>query len=116
MNQISFPAFVASRAASLCPPAGAVQTANDVPALVAQPDASGQRVDTRTHADRRAARRDACYSALQGRGVLSVDRFMLVQHLYGGPQVYSFCLRPQGRTGEVSSFACFSLRRIRSAA
>lgn len=46
MNQISFPAFAAAQAAPLCPPAGAVQTANDVPALVAQPDASGQRVDT----------------------------------------------------------------------
>lgn len=45
--QLSFPAFAASRAASLCPPAGAAQAAKDAVALVAQPSASGQRVDTR---------------------------------------------------------------------
>ena len=115
MNQISFPAFVASRAASLCPPAGAVQTANDVPALVAQPGTSGQRVDTLTHADRRAIRRDACYSVLQRRGVLDVPRFVVVLHCPSGPRRYEYSLRPVCSSGVQNSAVYQSIHRVRGA-
>lgn len=115
MNQISFPAFAASRAATLCPPAGAVQTANDVPALVAQPDASGQRVDTRTHKARREARVDACHIALVRRYGDVLPRFVLVQNTSKGPVACRFIVRPDG---PIASLGCCSerLHRIRGAA
>lgn len=95
--QLSFPAFAASRAASLCPPAGAVQTANDVSALVAQPDTSGQRVGTLTHAERRDDRQTACISALVGAGRAELDRWVLVQHTVNGPRAFRYLVRPSGR-------------------
>ena len=114
MNQISFPAFAASRAASLCPPAGAVQTANDVPALVAQPGTSGQRVDTRTHKERRAARAAACHLALVRRYGEVLPRFVLVHNTHAGPVAIPFLVRPDGPIASFGGVA-ESLHRVRGA-
>lgn len=115
MKQVDFSLFAATQAATLCPPAGAVQTANDVPALVAQPDTSGQRVDTLTHVGRRAIRRDACYSVLQRRGVLDVPRFVVVLHCPSGPRRYEYSLRPACSSGVQNSAVYQSLHRVRGA-
>ena len=116
MKQVDFSLFAATQAAPLCPPAGAVQTANDVPALVAQPGTSGQRVDTLTYAERRAIRRDACYSALQRRGVFGVPRFVVVLHCPSGPLRYEYLLRPAYSSGVKNSAVYQSIHRIRGAA
>ena len=115
MKQVDFSLFAATQAASLCPPAGAVQTANDVFALVAQPGTSGQRVDTRTHKERRAARVAAFHLALVRRSGEVLPRFVLVHNTLAGPVALPFIVRPDG---PIASLGCCaeSLHRIRSAA
>ena len=114
MKQVDFSLFAAAQAASLCPPAGAVQTANDVPALVAQPGTSGQRVDTRTHMERRAARAAACHLALVRRYGEVLPRFVLVHNTHVGPVAIPFLVRPDGPIASFGGVA-ESLHRVRGA-
>ena len=114
MKQVDFSLFAAAQAASLCPPAGAVQTANDVPALVAQPGTSGQRVDTPTHKARRAARSAACHLALVRRYGEVLPRFVLVHNTHVGPVAIPFLVRPDGPIASFGGVA-ESLHRVRGA-
>ena len=114
MKQVDFSLFAAAQAASLCPPAGAVQTADDVPALVAQPGTSGQRVDTLTHKARRAARSAACHLALVRRYGEVLPRFVLVHNTHVGPVAIPFLVRPDGPIASFGGVA-ESLHRVRGA-
>lgn len=108
-SQISFPDFAAAQAAIVCPPSGAVQAAND--ASVVTHKASGQRVDTRTHAQRRDDRHTACIEALGRRGRLEFDRWVLVQHSRIGPLAFRYLVRPSRRPEEFSGLV-ESLHRV----
>lgn len=108
-SQLSFPAFAAFRAATVCPPAGAVQAANE--SSVVTHKGSGQRVDARTHAQRRDDRHNACIEALGRRGLLQFDRWVLVQHSCTGPFPLRFVVRPSGRPEEFSGLV-ESLHRV----
>ena len=114
MKQVDFSLLAAAQAASLCPPAGAVQTASDVPALVAQPGTSGQRVDTPTHKARRAARSAACHLALVRRYGEVLPRFVLVHNTHAGPVAIPFLVRPDGPIASFGGVA-ESLHRVRGA-
>ena len=114
MKQVDFSLFAATQAVTLCPPAGAVQTANDVPALVAQPGTSGQRVDTPTHKARRAARSAACHLALVRRYGEVLPRFVLVHNTHVGPVAIPFLVRPDGPIASFGGVA-ESLHRVRGA-
>ena len=114
MKQVDFSLFAATQAVTLCPPAGAVQTANDVPALVAQPGTSGQRVDTPTHKARREARAAACHLALVRRYGEVLPRFVLVHNTHVGPVAIPFLVRPDGPIASFGGVA-ESLHRVRGA-